>query len=242
MQTDSSFSAQLLLGALNGLTNQALGLVDGAPEQLALVEGLVIRLRMEKPELVIYALLHADGIEFLQHYEGHIDIRLRASLGTLLQYLLLPNDNHLSAIRLQGSEAHLTVIQELLDYCSFSAVAHGWLEHYVRFNDLLTLLGREDHAWLSHLEGLPADLQQLARELAQQRLLQEDIFEEITQLRSQLRQQRHLDLSCIIVGLLLLLAALASLNGNLPIYWMHQSLVLASAGGALLLSRLLSAT
>lgn len=240
MPTDSSFPAQLLLGALNGLTNQALGLVDGAVEQLAQVDGLVIRLRMEKPELVTYALLHADGIEFLQHYEGRVDVRLRASLGAFLQYLLLPNEDHFSAIRLQGSTHHLKVIQELLDYCSFSAVARGWLDHYVRFNDLLTLLGREDHAWLSRLDGLPADFQQLAGELAQQRLLQEDILEELSQLRGQLRRQRRLDIGCIITGLLLLFAAIGSLNGSLPLYWIHQSLMLASAGGALLASRLLT--
>lgn len=240
MQDTSSLPSFLMLGALTSLANQSLSLVDGAREQLAGVSGLVVRLRMEKPALVIYALLHDDGVEFLQQYEGKVDIRIRAPLGALLQYLLLPDGSDREDIRLQGDEAQITALRELLDYCSFWAVARGWLDHYVRFNDLLSLLGREDPVWLARLQGLPESMAQLAHELAQQRLLQEDILEEVGQLRQQLRQQRRTDLIFLVIGLLLLFAALATLNGNLPQLLLHQAAVLASAGGALLLSRLVA--
>lgn len=238
MQDSASLPSFLLLGALTSLANQSLTLVDGAKEQLAGVSGLVVRLRVEQPALVIYALLHDDGVEFLQHYEGKVDIRIRAPLGALLQYLLLPDTSNQQGIRLQGDATRISALRELLDYCSFWAVARGWLDHYVRFNDLLSLLGREDPAWLARLQGLPEHMQQLAHELAQQRLLQEDILEELGQLRRQLKQQRRFDMVFLVIGMLLLFAALATLNGNLPQWLLHQAALLASAGGALLLSRL----
>lgn len=240
MQDSSSLPSFLMLGALTSLANQSLTLVEGAREQLGGLSGLVVRLRVDKPSLVVYALLHDDGVEFLQQYEGKVDIRVRTSLGALLQYLLLPDGNGRDDIRIQGDETRINALRELLDYCSFWAVARGWLDHYMRFNELLSLLGREDPAWLARLEGLPDNMQQLAHELAQQRLLQEDILEELGQLRRQLSQQRRVDMATLVIGLLLLFAALATLNGNLPQLLLHQAAILASAGGALLLSRLVA--
>jgi ubiquinone biosynthesis protein UbiJ len=227
-----------MLGSLTTLANQSLRLVEGAMEQLAPLDGTVVRLRLERPAMVLYVLLHEDGVEFLQYYEGRIDIHLRAPLGALLQFLLLPDPSHMEGIRLQGDKTLLKALGDLLDYCSFWAVARGWLDHYVRFNDLLSLLGREDPVWLASLQGLPEEIRQLSLSLAQQQLLQEDVLAEVRSLRRQLRQQRRLDIFCLTIGLLLLFAAMATQGGNLPTLFLHQALLLASLGGALLLSRL----
>ena len=240
-QDTPSLPSYLMLGALTSLVNQSMTLVEGAQELLHDVDGLVVRLRLEKPSAVLYILFHDDGIECLQESEGKVDVRIHAPLGALLQYLLIPDSQHLNGIHWQGEEPHLKALGALLEYCSFSAVARGWLDRYVRFNDLLSLLSREDPAWLARLQGLPEDIQQLAKELAQQRLLQEDILQELQQWRQQFHQQRRMDILCMVCGLILLLLAMVTLNGNLPQWFAHQALLLSCAGGALLLSRLAAA-
>lgn len=214
----------LVLGTLSNLINQSIFLVEGADEQLANVSGLVVRLRLEKPSLVIYCLLHNDGVEFLSHYEGTVDVRVRASVGALLQYLLLPNEEHADSIRLQGSSAHLGALQELVDFCSFWSVARSWLDRYVRFNDLLQLLNREDPAWLNQLQGLPREIRQQAQHLAEQQLLQEDVVSEINHLRC----QRRYDQVAFLCGFVLMLVAFMTFNGQLGTYFPHQAVTAAS--------------
>jgi len=237
---DSSLTSILMLGSLTTLVNQSLRLVEGSYEQLSSVAGTVIRFRLERPAITLYLLLHEDGVEFLEHYEGKVDVRVRAPLGALLQYLLLPSNENNEAIRVQGDENLLSRLSDLLDFGSFWAVARGWLDHYVRFNDLLGLLGKEDPRWLSNLRGLPEQFQSMAQELAHQRLLMEDTLAEVRLLRQQLGSQRKRDIFSFVIGFLLILAALATQSGDLPSLWLHQTIMLASAGAALLLSRLFS--
>lgn len=237
---DSSLTSILMLGSLTALVNQSLRLVEGSDEQLATVTGAVIRFRLERPALVLYLMIHEDGVEFLEHYEGKVDVRIRAPMGALLQYLLLPNAETKEDIRIQGDQALLSRLSDLLDFGSFWAVARGWLDHYVRFGDLLGLLGKEDPSWLANLRELPDQFQAMARDLAHQRLMLEDVLAEVRGLRRQISSQRRWDLLSIVVGLLLIFAAFATQSGNLPNLWLHQTVLLASAGAALLLSRLFS--
>lgn len=231
-----------MLGGLSSLANQSLSLVEGASEKLAATSDLVVRVRLERPAIVIYALLHKDGVEFLSEYEGQVDIRIRSTLGDLLQFLLMPDSSLPETIHVQGDETQIASLAELLDHVSFWAVARGWLDRYVRMNDLLGLLGKEDPKWLTRLQGLPENVRQLAQDLARQHLLQEDILQELVRLRHQLGRQRRLDLFFIVTGLLLLFGALSTMSGNLPLWLAHQTALLGSAGAAMLLSRLLSPT
>lgn len=239
MTTDSlSLPSMLMLGTLTRLVNHSLQLVEGSMEQLSEVSGTIVRLRIEKPDWVVYAKLDENGIQFYHHFDGQIDVRLRAPLGALLQYLLLPDGNPPDSIRLQGDAPLLGRLSGLLDYGSFWAVARGWLEHHAHFGDLMQLLGREDPSWLANLEGLPDEMELLRFDVAKQRLAQEDIFNELVDIKQQLNQTRRTDVTVLVAGILLLFASIATHVSIIPTVGLHQVAFLASLGGAFLLSRL----
>lgn len=235
----------LMLGGLEAILNQTLELSPAARERLAPLHGTVVRVRMEKPMAVLYVLIYEDGIEIMQDFEGHVDVRVRAPLGALLQWVLSPGyQPSQENIRILGPDELVLQLGEAMAAFSIWEGLRQWLETHVQLDQLLGMLRREDPAWLSQLHGLPAQMQELNRELARQRLLQEDILNEIRALKSSLGRERRLDLFCLFSGLLLLLAALATASGHIPMLVPEegpgvQMLLLASGGLALIFSRIL---
>ena len=112
MEQQRSLTRFLTLGALETVLNQALALEGQAATRLTALHGTVVRIRLEKPATSIYMLLVEDGVEILHDYEGPVDIRVRTSLGALLQWLLAPaadlaDDDR---IRITGSEPQLSIL------------------------------------------------------------------------------------------------------------------------------------
>lgn len=247
MDEQPSVTRFLVLGALETLLNQMLELSPGARERLSALHGTVVRVRAERPMVVIYLLIYEDGIEVIQDFEGHIDVRIRAPLGALIQWLLSPSSTRADedGIRILGPDELVMTLSETMAEFSLWEGMRQWLEQHVRLDQLLSLLRREDPQWLERLQSLPARFEEMSRELARQRLLQEDILEELRALRVSMGRERRLDLACLFAGLALMLAALATTSGHLPLVpAMHtgqgtQALLLASLGLTLILSRIL---
>lgn len=245
MDEQPSATRFLVLGALETLLNQTLEFSPVARERLAPLHGTVVRVRMEKPMAVLYLLVYEDGIEVMQDFEGHVDVRVRAPLGALLQWVLTPgSDTARENIRVLGPDELVLQLNEAMEALSLWESLRQWLEQHVQLDALLSLLRRQDPAWLSQLHALPAQMQELNRELARQRLLQEDILEELRALKTSLGRERRLDLFCLFTGLVLILGALATASGQLPLLVATgdeagQVLLLASVGLTLVLSRIL---
>jgi ubiquinone biosynthesis protein UbiJ len=246
MDEQPSITRFLVLGALETILNQMLDMSPEARERLKVLHGTVIRVRIERPMAVLYLLVYEDGVEVMQDYEGHVDLRVRAPMGALLHWLAapdspLPDDE---GIRLLGPEELIRQLNDAMNALSIWEGLRQWLEHHVRLDRVLSLLRREDPEWLVHLQGLPGQLTELSRELARQRLLQEDILEEIRSLKTDLRRERRLDMAMLVLGLGCLVAALATATGHpaLPVASISadlQTLLLASLGLTLIFSRVL---
>jgi len=245
MDEQPSATRFLVLGTLETLLNQTLTFSPGAREHLAALHGTVVRVRMERPMAVLYILVYEDGVEVMQDFEGHVDVRIRAPLGALLQWLVAPgNEAARENIRVLGPDELVHQLQQAMEAFSLWEGVRQWLENHVQLDQLLNLLRRQDPAWLSQLHGLPAQMQELNRELARQRLLQEDILAEVRALKVNLGRERRLDLFCLFAGLTLVLGALASATGHLPLLsnagdQAVQAFLLGSLGLTLILSRIL---
>lgn len=245
MDEQPSATRFLVLGALETLLNQTLEFSPGAGERLAPLHGTVVRVRMEKPMAVVYLLIYEDGVEVMQDFEGHVDVRIRAPLGALLQWIVTPgSDTARENIRVLGPDELVLQLNEAMEAFSVWEGLRQWLETHVQLDALLSLVRRQDPAWLSQLHSLPAQMQELNRELARQRLLQEDILEELRALKTSLGRERRLDLFCLFTGLALILGALATASGHLPLLVVAgdqatQVLLLASLGLTLVVSRIL---
>lgn len=245
MTSPSALSGLLVYGALEGMLNQVLTGHDRGRQQLAALDGTVVRLRGEQPMWVLYLLIHEDGVELLTDYEGPVAVRVRGPLGAMLHWLLIPNSNDDStgALRVTGPDETLYQLSSMISEFSLWPLVRGWLDDHVRLRELLALLRREDPAWLEKLADLPDRIGSLATQVAQQQLLQEDILEEMRGLRREIRRGRQLDLAFLVIGVTLIALSFLRALGE----WQHTwstlaqdplSLGLISLGLALIVSRL----
>lgn len=246
MEQHGSIIRLLALGALETAINQAIALEPGAQARLAGLHGTVVRIRLEQPTTSIYLLLAEDGVEILHDYEGSVDVRVRSSLGALLQWLLVPGEplQEHEQIRVSGSEPQLSELFGALQTVDLWHVLRHWFDQHVRLDDMLRLLRREDPAWLARLEHIGLQVDLIGDELGRQRLLQEEILDSLSGLKRSLRRERRLDLLFLSSGMSLLFAAFATTTGQLPVL-LHsseasrQALLFASLGLTLILSRIL---
>jgi hypothetical protein len=246
MEQQRSLTRLLALGALETVLNQALALESQSASRLAALHGTVVRIRLEKPALSIYLLLAEDGIEVLQDYEGSVDIRIRASLGALLQWLMAPgavlaDDDQ---IRITGNEPQLGQLLGAVAEFDLWGALRNWFEEHLRLEDILTLLRREDPRWIARLEQVSDRVEQIATELGRQRLLQEEVLDAVQGLTRGMRRERRLDLLFLCSGMTLLFGAFATATGQLPVLLLEaeaglQTMIMASVGLTLILSRIL---
>ena len=245
MPQSGSFSQLVLLGGLESLLNQTLTGSPRGREQLAALHGTAIRIRTERPHGVFYLLIYEDGLELLGDYEGGVDIRVRGSLGKISHWLLNGgDDNSGDTIRISGDEARIEALAALVEQFSLWPLLRNWLDDHVRLKELLGILRREDPAWLERLAGLPQQVGELADQVAQQQLLQEDLLSELRSLRQELRNARRYDLGVVILGTLLIVLSLLKALGQWQFAWIALqqdllSLGMLSLGIALLISRFL---
>jgi len=245
MSSPSSLTGLLMHGALETLLNQALTGDERGRGQLAALDGTVVRLRGESPMWVLYVLIYEDGVELLSDYEGPVDVLVRGALGALLHWLLAPNSGDAEhSLRITGPDDTLERLQATISEFSLWPLVRNWLDDHVRLRELLSLLRREDPAWLEKLAGIPDHLGELAAQVARQQLLQEDILEEVRGLRREMRRGRRLDLAFLVIGVTLILVSLLRALGQWHTTWTalshdYLSLAMISLGLALILGRLL---
>lgn len=245
MQEQPSVTRFLMLGALETLINQALELEGQTSERLASLHGTVVRVRCTSPEFSLYLLVCEDGVEILEHYEGHVDVRVRASLGAMLHWILtagvVPEEEN---IQITGPDASVDLLVLAVQEFDLWSALRRWLDEHVRIQDLVMMLRREDPRWLETLQSVSHSVSRLEDEIGNQRLLQEEILDEVRAMRRSLGKQRRLDMTFVSLGLIMLLAAFASADGQLPvlinsIQQNTQALLLASFGLTLIVSRIL---
>lgn len=246
MDDNASLTRFLTLGALETLLNQAIELDAELQGSLRQLHGTVVRIRSERPVFSIYLLLYEDGVEVLGEYEGHVDVRLRGSLGALLQWVLAPNTEPDTdeQVRVTGPEDKVAILARTVSSFSVWQVIKQWLDNHVRVDQLVAWLRREDPRWLPRLESLASEVSTVGQELGRQRLLLEEVLDEIVGLKHGLRRERQLDMLFLCSGMVLIVAAFASASGQLPVLYMNiqqgmQTLVLGSLGLTLILSRIL---
>lgn len=244
MQEQPSVTRFLMLGALETLINQALELEDRTSKRLETLHNTVVRLRCEAPSFSLYFLVCDDGIEILESYEGHIDVRIHCSLGALLQWVLTAGaslDEH--DIQISGDDETVFLLAQAFQQFDLWSTLRRWIDQYVKLDELVSILRREDPRWLKNIEAITTDISGLSNEIGRQRLLQEEILDELKALRSGLRRERYFDMVSLSIGFALLFAALASANGQLPVLISNiqqntQTFFFASLGLALVLTRM----
>ncbi|ERP92113.1 hypothetical protein Q670_10875 [Alcanivorax sp. P2S70] len=244
MPQSGSFPQLVVLGGLESALNQALTGTQAGRDKLAALHGTVVRVRAERPLWVLYVLIYEDGVELLTDYEGAVDVRVRAPLGALVHWVFARDPlSEQSAIRINASDEHLARLNDLIETFSLWPLIRNWLDDHVRLKELLGLLRREDPVWLEKLASLPAEVGQLAEQVARQQLLQEDILEELQQLRGDLKRARRLDQFFSLTGMLLILFSVLKTAGLWETSWhaLQQdtlSLAMLSLGIACLIARL----
>lgn len=244
MQEQTSVARFLMLGALETVLNRALELEGRASETLQRLHGTVVRVRFTRPAFSLYLLICDDGVDILEQYEGYVDVRIRCTLGSMLHWILTPDATPDDAlVQIHGPDDKVRLLSEALQAFDIWGALNRWMNQHARLEDLLSLLRREDPAWADRLEMLVRNMDGLADELGRQRLLQEDILDELRSLKRGLRRQRQLDAVFLFTSMTLLLAAFATIGGELPVLGAAtqgmQALLLASVGLTLLLSRVL---
>lgn len=251
MQSNPSLGEVMVLGTLEVLLNQALALHADGPAALERLAGKVIRVRAYDPDYIFYCLIERDGIELATAFDGDADIRVRGSAGALIHRALLPpGEAHQASpddIQIDGdAEAGAILIDALNTFNLWEAV-RTWLREHVAMPEILGALRQHDPAWLERLQDMPQLLAQVLEELRRQALVQQQLLTELHELRQQLQAGRRLDLAAITLSATLLALAIMTAAGKLPVFAPlaptvaahEQALVLAVAGIALLLSRLL---
>jgi len=198
-----SLAQTLALSALEFLLNQVLTSDPLGRERLAQLDGTVIRVRVEKPDEVIFLLMHADGIEVLTEFDGYVNVRVRGELGALLEWWLVPNSAETANNRLRvlGPDDTLQLLQDTISDFSLWALVRNWLDNFVRLDDILALLKREDSRWHPLLNDLPETVQQLSAEVAQQRLQHEDLSDEVARFKAFTIKERRKDMSYALLAL-----------------------------------------
>lgn len=245
MSTPSPLTGLLMYGALETLLNQALTSNERGREQLAALDSTAIRVRGEHPMWVLYVLIYADGVELLSDYEGPVDVRIRGPLGAMLHWLLVPNSGDAEeTLRITGPDETLQSLRTTVSEFSLWPLVRNWLDDHVRLHDLLAILRREDPIWLEQLADVPSHLGELATQVANQHLLQEDLLAEVRSLRREMRHGRRLDLAFVVIGVSLILISLLRALGQWQHTWTALSqdlpaLAMISLGLALILGRLL---
>lgn len=205
MTQSSMLSGPFLYDLLAGILNRALTGDEYGRARLAELDGSVVRLRGENPVWVLYALIHEDGLELLQEYEGTVDVRIRGPLGGMLHWLLIADDDQPEdSLRITGATETLAGLRALARDFSLWSLVRRWFEDHVQLGELLDRLRREDPAWLARLAGLPSQTDALTTQLARQQLLQEDMLEEMQALRRDVRRTRYLDGLLLVTGLVLI--------------------------------------
>lgn len=242
-----SLAQTLALNALEFLLNQVLTSDPLGRERLAQLDGTIIRMRVEKPDEVIFLLIHADGVEVLTEFDGYVNVRIRGELGALLQWWLLPNSSATAEdhIRILGPEATLEALQNTISDFSLWALLRSWLDNFAQLEDLFATLKREDPHWHHQLKELPETVQALSTEVAQQRLQQEDLSDELARFKTYLIRERRKDMTYALLALLCFGASFAFWERLFSISpWLtplEQASGALVAGVLLLLARLLLA-
>lgn len=231
--THHTMRHSLALSSLEFLLNQALTGDVSAKEQLKLLDGNVIRVRVEKPDDVFFIIFHADGVEVLTEFSGHVSVRVRGELGALLEWLILPNTEPDSAyIKILGPEDTLTLLTDTINRFSLWLVVKQWFDRYAQLEDILAILRREDPRWFKHLSTLPETVERLSQEMAIQRLHHEDLSDEVVQLKRNLRKERQKDIFATVIGILFLWLAVPISQEHLTL---HQQFSAAEQAGAVLI-------
>ncbi|MDF1781119.1 MAG: SCP2 sterol-binding domain-containing protein [Alcanivoracaceae bacterium] len=245
MQEQPSVTRFLMLGALETVLNQALELEARTGERLSRLHGTVVRLRCVSPPFSLYLLICEDGVEILENYEGRIDVRVRASLGALVQLILTagatPDEE---SVQVSGPQEKVDLLILALQEFDLWSALRRWLDEHVRVDQVVAMLRREDPRWLEKLHGVADSVSGMADEIGRQRLLQEEILDEIRSLKRNLRRERQLDMLSLFLGVALMMAAFATASGQLPLLILDmqqgaQSLFLASVGLTVIFSRML---
>lgn len=189
----NSIAQALTLGALEFLLNQVLTADPLGRERLTQLSGTVIRVRVEKPNDVIFLLIHADGIEVLTEFEGYVTVRVRGELAALLEWWLVPHSAQPSAnkMRVLGPEETLSLLNDTISDFSLWALVRGWLDNITQLEDMLTILKREDPLSHQQLKELPEMVQKLANDMAQQRLQHEDLSDELKHFKQQATKEQR---------------------------------------------------
>lgn len=245
MSEQSSLTSFLTLSALEALLNRAIELDPALQQALGQLHGKALRVRCERPSFSLYFLLYEDGIEVLDHFEGQIDLRLRGSLGSLLQWIIAPNDDdHDETVRLTGDENQVHILTQAIHSFDLWHAMREWLDQHVQLDQVIGWLKREDPRWVQKLDLLSQNMDVFGRELGQQRLLLEELLDEMQGFQRNRNRQRQWDLSFLSAGMLLLLLAYASTTETIPLLSekltdLSQTLLLASLGLTLILSRIL---
>lgn len=199
----NSLAQTLALSALEFLLNQVLTSDPLGRERLAQLDGTVIRVRVEKPDEVIFLLVHADGVEVLTEFDGYVNVRVRGELGALLEWWLVPNSAETAHNRLRvlGTDDTLQLLQETISDFSLWALVRSWLDNFTQLDDLLSVLKREDSRWHHLLKDLPDTVQHLSTEVAQQRLQHEDLSDELARFKTYVITERRKDMAYALLAL-----------------------------------------
>lgn len=200
----NSLAQTLALSALEFLLNQVLTSDPLGRERLAQLDGTVIRVRVEKPDEVIFLLVHADSVEVLTEFDGYVNVRVRGELGALLEWWLVPNSAETANNRLRvlGADDTLQLLQDTISDFSLWALVRGWLDNFTQLEDVLALLKREDSRWHHLLKDLPETVQKMSEEVAQQRLQHEDLEDEFTRFKRIATKERRKDISYALLALI----------------------------------------
>lgn len=196
------------LNSLESLLNAFLELDPERQQQIAPLDGMVVRVKTFSPYMVFYLQFSSDRIEVTPQPPGEVQVRLSGRVRDLVwTFLGLGDEQKLEQsgqLNIWGDELITANLRRLLQEFNLRSATGMWLRTHWPLNLFWEKLSQQDLSWLQDLQPIPELIRETRDEVAELRV---DLVRQNHRIQA-LEEQLRVQLNYIRFMLVLLLLTL----------------------------------